>query len=278
VILGLLLRSDELLLAIRSGDDRWEFRRCDVNWTESTDDAARGYIWDRLDNDLRRVYQEADTLAVALPASECMVKRVEIAGKPEDEIPGYRKWRAGIELPGDSDLFAHGYLPSTEDPGRGKSEMAFFAAPADYVQRLTRTLIRENDTRVIQFVPEQIGLAWLALKSATDYNQLALAHFDLDYAVVIIIRDGRFCKARYFRSGDGNNEEVAVDIETFLLSVAGHDESLPLIVTGSVDRLMIDWSPGVPAFLDEREMEFSSVWGVTEFITRGGRCELRAGS
>ena len=278
MILGLLLRSDELLLAIRSGDDRWEFRRCDVNWTESTDDAARGYIWDRLDNDLRIAYQEADTLAVALPASECMVKQVELEKKVEDEIPGYRKWRAGIELPGEPDLFGYGFIPSMQDSDRGRSEMVFFAVPADFLHGLTQALIRENDSREIQFVPEQIGLAWLALKSAADYSQLALAHFDREHAVVIILRDGRFFKARYFGSGNGNNEEVAVDIETFLLSMAGHDESLPLIVTGSPGRLKIDWNPRVPAFLDERELEFSSVWGITEFITRGGRCELQVGN
>jgi hypothetical protein len=275
VILGLLLKSDEFLLTIRLSNDSWEFRRCVVEQNEPGESPGSGRIWDRADDDIRKAYLEADTLAVALPASACMIKRMEIDKKLEDEIPGYRKWRAGMELPGDPEQFRYGFIPNTEVSG-DKSEVIFFAVPADYLQRLTNAAIREGDSREIRFLPEQTALAEFALKSARDYSQVALAHFDRQCAVMIVLRDGRFFKGRYFQFGDGGNDEIAVDIETFMLSVASPDESLPLIVTGSADGFETSWSPILPTFLERRYLEFSSVWGITEFISRGGRCELQA--
>jgi hypothetical protein len=277
VILGLHVKHDELLLAIRSGDENCEFRRCNVNWTESTDRRVRGYIWDRVDEISRKAYLEAASMALVLPASVSLVKKIQMDKKLEDEIPGYRKWRAGIELPGDQGLFSYGFIPSTDRPDDGRSELIFFALAADYLRRMFRAIVKEDDSREIQFIPEQLGLARLASRSASDREQIALVHFDRGTAVVVITRSGQFFRGRYFRIGGGNAEDVAVDIETFLLSFAGSEELFPLIVTGSVDSFKTSWSPILPAFLAERDLEFSSVWGVTEFVSGGGRCELQAG-
>ncbi len=275
MILGLLLKGDEFLLTIRSSDDSCEFRRSNLNWVDSRETSGRGYIWDLVSDDLKNAYAEADTLAVTLPASACMVKRIVIEKRLEDGIPEYREWRAGIELPGGSERFGYGFLPSMKDPGGVRSETVFFAVPIGYLQRLTRAVIGENDSREICIMPEQAGLAELASRSARDYSQVALAHFDRQYAVVIVIRDGRFYGGRYFRSSEQDLDEISVDIETFMLSVAPSDESCPLIVTGLADSFKTSWSPILPAFLEEPYLEFSSVWGITEFISKGGRCELQ---
>lgn len=277
MILCLLPKRNELLAAIRRENDNWEFRRCEVHWNETEDKSGSGYIWDEVDDDLRKVYLEAETLALAVPASMCLVKRIVVTKMSENAGPGYGKWRAGIELPGGADSYSYGFMPLMKDSGDDRSEVILTAVSAEYLRRLNRAVSGKSESREVQFVPEYLGLAELAGKSAGDCDQVGLVHFDHQGAVVVILRDSGFFKGRYFRIVEGGLDETVVDIEVFLLSVSRSGESFPLILTGSGVRTGITWNPILPAFLGETDLDFSSVWGVTEFIAGGGRCELRAG-
>jgi hypothetical protein len=274
-----MLKKDRLLLTVHRGDaESPEFYRYDTALRDSDTDLSRGYIWDQTNETARRLYADAGRITVALPASICMAKRMELDNKLDDKISDYRKWRAEIQLPGDLSKYRYGFIPSMKSFDSKKIETIFFAAPAAPVKRLTQALVRADDKRTIELFPEHIGLVKVLEKSlgTGDIPQAALIHCDNEGVVAVFVKDGRFFKCRYFPLDPQNREGHAIDIETYLLSLTSPDESLPLVITGSAENFKTDWSPIIPAFLNVQDLDFSPVWGLAEFVFAGGECELPA--
>jgi hypothetical protein len=279
VILSILLKRNHLLLAVHKGDDEPpEFYRYDVIGRESGADVSQGYIWDQTGETAKRFYLDASRIAVVLPASVIMAKRIELDNQLNDRIPDYKKWRAGIQLPGDPDLYSYGFIHLMKSFDGKKIETIFFASPAAHVRHLTQALFRADDTRAVELFPEHVGLIRVLDKSigTGDIPQAALVHCGEDGVVVVFVKDGRFYNGRYFPVGSQNREGLSIDIETYLLSLSDPDESLPLVITGSAEDFKTDWSPIIPAFLNVQDLDFSSVWGAAEFVFAGGKCELSA--
>jgi hypothetical protein len=146
------------------------------------------------------------------------------------------------------------------------------------VKRLTQALFRADDARAVEMFPEHIGLVKILEKSLgkDDISQAALIHNDDEGVVAVFLKDGRFYCCRYFPVSSQSREEFTSDIETYLLSLSSPDESLPLVVTGSAENFKTDWSPIIPSFMNVQDLDFSSVWGLAEFVFAGGECELSA--
>ncbi len=279
MILSILLKRNHLLLTVHKGDEEAPgFFRYDVAWRESGIDSSPGCIWDQTDETARRLYVDASRIIVVLPASVCMAKRMELDNHLNDKIPDYKRWRAGIQLPGDLSVYCYGFIPLMRSFDSSKIETMFFAAPAALVKRLSQALFRANDTRMVELFPEHIGLVKVIEKSigTDDIPQAALIHCDDQGVVAVFVKDGRFYNGRYFPVSPQNREELSIDIETYLLSLSSPDESLPLVITGSAENFKTSWSPIVPAFLNVRDLDFSAVWGLAEFVFAGGECELSA--
>lgn len=279
MILSILLKRNHLLLAIHKGDrGSPEFYRYDVTWRESGVDISQGHIWDQTGETAERFYLDAGRIVVVLPASVCMARRMELDNQLNDRIPDYRKWRAGIQLPGDPDLYSYGFIQLMKSYDGKKTETIFFASPAVWVRRLARALFRADDTREVELVPEHVGLTKVIDKSigSSDIPQATIAHCDNDGVVVVFVKDGRFYNGRYFPIGPQTREGLSIDIETYLLSLSDPDESLPLVITGSAEDFKTAWSPIIPAFLNVQDLDFSSAWGSAEFVFAGGKCELSA--
>lgn len=279
MILSVLLKKDHLFLAAHRGDeDQPEFYRYEVTWGESGDDLSRGHIWDQTDETARKLYIDAGRIVIILPASACMAKRMELDNQLDDTIPDYRKWRAGIQLPGDLSMYCYGFIPLLRSFDSKKIETIFFAMAAASGKRLTQALFRADDARAVEMFPEQIGLVKILEKSLgkDDISQAALIHNDDEGVVAVFLKDGRFYCCRYFPVSSQNIEELSIDVETYLLSLSSPDESLPLVITGSAENFKTDWSPIIPSFMNVQDLDFSSVWGLAEFVFAGGECELSA--
>ena len=207
-----------------------------------------------------------------------MAKRMELDDRLNERIPDYKKWRTGIQLPGNPNLYGYGFIHLMKSFDGKKIETIFFAAPGAHVRKLTQALFRADDTRTMELFPEHIGLVKVIEKSlgSDDIPQAALIHCNDEGVVAVFVKDGRFYNGRYFPVNPQNREDLSVDIETYLLSLSNPDESLPLVITGSAENFKTDWSPIVPAFLNVRDLDFSPVWGLAKFVFAGGRCELSA--
>lgn len=274
-----MLKKDRLLLTVHRGEkESPEFYRYDVSLGDSDTDQSSGYIWDQTDETGRRLYADAGRIAVALPASICMAKKMELENKPDDEISDYKKWRAGIQLPVDQNMYRYGFIPLTKSFDNKRIESVFFAVPAELFKRLTRALVKIGERRSVELFPEHIGLVKVLERSlgTGDIPQAALIHCNDDGVVAVFVKDGRFFKCRYFPLDLQNREGLAIDIETYLLSLTSPDESMPLVITGSAENFKTDWSPIIPAFLNVQELDFSPVWGLAEFVFAGGECTLSA--
>jgi hypothetical protein len=279
VILAIMIKKNRLLLTVHKGDaESPEFYRYDVALRDSDTDLSRGYIWDQTNETARRLYADAGRITVALPASVCMAKRMELDNKLDGKIPDYKKWRAGIQLPLDQSIYSYGFIPLMKSFDKKRIETVFFAVPAELLKRLTRALVMVDDGRVLELFPEHIGLVKVLEKSlgTGDIPQAALIHCDDEGVVAVFVKDGRFFKCRYFPLDPQNREGLAIDIETYLLSLTSPDESLPLVITGSAENFKTDWSPIIPAFLNVQDLDFSPVWGLAEFVFAGGECTLSA--
>lgn len=279
MILSILLKRNHLFLTIYKGDDEPPgFYRYDVAWRESGADVSHGYIWDQTDETAKRFYLDAGRIVIALPASVCVAKRMELDDQLNERIPDYKKWRTGIQLPGNPNLYSCGFIPLMRSFDGRKIQTIFFAAPGYHVKRLIQALFRANDTRTIELFPEHIGLVKVIEKSlgTDDIPQAALIHCDDDGLVAVFVKDGRFYNGRYFPVSPQNREELSIDIETYLLSLSNPDESLPLVITGSAENFKTSWSPIIPACLNVQDLDFSPVWGLAKFVFTGGRCELSA--
>ena len=274
-----MLKKDRLLLTVhRGGAESPEFYRYDTALKDSDTDLSRGYIWDQTNETARKLYADAGRITVAIPASICMAKRMELDNQLDDKISDYKKWRAGIQLPADLSLYSYGFIPLMKSFDNKRIESVFFAVPAELLKRLTRALVRVDDGRTLELFPEHISLVKVLEKSlgTGDIPQAALIHCDDEGVVAVFVKDGRFFKCRYFPLDPQKREELAVDIETYLLSLTSPDESLPLVITGSAQNFKTDWSPIIPAFLNVQDLDFSPVWGLAEFVFAGGECALSA--
>ncbi len=268
-----------MFLTVHNGDkESPKFYRHDVTWKESGIESSQGYIWDQTNEIARRLYIDASRIIVVLSASTCMAKRMELDNEPGDKISDYKKWRAGIQLPGDLSMYCYGFIPLLRSYDSRKIETVFFATPAVIVKQLTQALIRADDKRTLELFPEHIGLVKVIEKSLgkDDIPQAALVHCSDEGAVAVFVKDSRFYSGRYFPVSSQNGQELSTDIETYLLSLSSLDESLPLVITGSADNFKTDWSPIIPSFLSLQDLDFSPVWGLAEFVFAGGECELSA--
>ncbi len=237
-------------------------------------------IWDRAGDELKEAYAAAALMALAVPGSRCLAKRIELDDRMNGEKDDYRRWRAGLELPDDPDKFIYGFLPVSRRFDSVKSEMIFYAAPKTEIEKSSASVFAGRAPESCLLIPEQLALTEVLRESISkdDISQAAIVSVDDDGAVAVIMRDNRYHHSRSFEFSGLRKNEFGLDLETYLLSRKTEDEELPLVVLGSTGELKLDWSPVVPVFLGIDKLDYAVSWGVCEFALAGGRCELSAAS
>lgn len=276
MILGIDIRDNEALITSREemeerpGFHRFEF---DIGILEN---GSAGSIWEFADRDIKDAFDRAEIIALNIPASICLAKRMEFEASPGFENSDYLKWRASIQLPGDLNDYEYGFIPLLKTYDGSRTETLFFASPRMMAGKLKSAVFVDKPAENTLIIPEQIALSELLKKSVgkDDLSQAAIVNIGDGYIVVAFIRDNRYFRGRTFLAPFTDRDNLALDIQTYLLSLKSFDEQLPLVIMGDTRELRFDWSPMVPIFLNIEDLDFGVSWGLSEFVVMGGRCEL----
>lgn len=279
MILAVDIRDERVLIAASSGSDEpSQYHQFAIDRDILNKDTGDLFIWDYADESIRNIYELSEKIVLAIPASICLAKRLELDDEMNKGKSNYRDWRAAIQLPGNLNLYEYGYMPTSKSFNGTKTETVFFAAPRDKIERLKKAIARDKPPENIISIPEQIALVELLVRSVgrDDISQAAIVHIQEDYIVCVIIKDTRYFRSRVFMLPTSDSDELLSDVQTFLMSMASPDEPLPLVVTGRTERCPIEWSPVVPVFLNINELDYGVSWGLLEFVAAGGKCVLSA--
>ncbi len=279
--LGLALDGKRLLICAHNGAGSPPgYHEFEIDPDRFDREQKGGYLWDTLPDQAGDLYLNASKIALAIPASSCFVKRIEIEKKMEESIPDFLKWRADLELPGDISGYIYGFIPIRRSFDGQRTESFFFAVPESKAGPLIHGFFGPDDKERMVVLPEHVGFGKVIEKSLgkDDIPQAALVHCPPDGAVAVFVKDSRLYHGRYFPLDPARADELSIDIETYLLSLVDPTESTPMILTHSSPDFITDWSPIVPVFMNIQDLDFISAWGAAEYIALGGKCVLSAGA
>jgi hypothetical protein len=269
MILGISVLDDRLLLALHHGQNTQpEFKQYPLP-QKSIAEKASGFLWEIAGSEAIQICQAAASLALAIPASACFMKRLEIREELAERNADYLRWLAGIQLPGALSQYHYDFIPATRSFDSALIEMIFYAVPLRILECLARSVRRDDDVRRFAVFPEQLGLVNVLAKSLgkDDIPQAGVVNCDAFGASVVYVKDSRLNHCRHFVFRDRSSEDLSSDIETYLLSRADASESLPLIITGFPGDFKTNWSPIVPAFMGIHHLEFASAWGAADRVS-----------
>ena len=228
--LGIAVLDDRLLLVSHNGVEK------DPDYTQflfsvrpDFNSPSPGMLWELVDQAARDLSSAADKLILAIPAALCLVKRLIIKGTQVADDPGYSNWLAGTQLPGDLANFHYSFIPLRQSFDSAQSEVLFYATPSGPHARIIAALKRQDDSREVIALPEQLGLVMVLEKSIgrEDIPQAGIINCDRNSLAVVYVKDCRFNHWRYFPHKPGRQDELSIDVETYLLSRADATESLP---------------------------------------------------
>ena len=268
MILGVSIREDRVFVTAQGGDEL-RFFQFDI-LPEEID--GNDNIWDWADDDLRKIYDEAEMIVLGIPSSLCLAKRIELDNRLDKEKNDYRSWRAGLELPGEPGNFIYGFIPVSKRFDSEKTETLFYAAARDKIEKIRSSVFTGRSPECCVIIPEQLALTEVLRKSISkdDILQAAIINIEPDNAVAVILNDNRYFHSRSFGIPRIDKDELGVDIETYLLSKMSDDEQLPLVVVGDTGQLRLNWSPVAPVFLSINNLDHTISWGLSEFVAAGG--------
>jgi hypothetical protein len=271
--LGISILDDRLLLALHYGGTQEPEYQTFLFGDVLSESPEPGALWFLAGDEARAIYNKAEKVILALPASLSFLKRLELKGEYFKESPEYSKWLATIQLPGDISEFHYEFLPLRESFDKTTMEVLFIGAPLSGLNRLLTAITPPDDTRQIMVLPEQLGLIKTLEKSLTkdDIPQAGIVNCDRAGATAVYLKDGRFYHSRYFNNQPDHKDDLATDIETYFLSRAEASESLPLVISGFPNDFKTNWSPIIPAFLGIHNLEFAGAWGVAEYVYSGAK-------
>lgn len=233
-----------------------------------------------IDDSFRKFLEDAEKVAIGIPASKCFVKKLEIDERLKADDREYLRWMASIQIPAPLDKYEFGFIPLTKSYDGSRTETIFYAAPRSALSGFRISEIREMTVADCMLIPEQVGLAHVLIASISDDDipQAAIVDIDDDFACAVYIRDGRFCHSRLFELFSDDRDECGLEVSAYLMSRSTPDDPLPLVLSGNTGRLGIDWSPVIPAFIGVKDLDYLISWGLSEFVMAGGQCELLAAS
>lgn len=281
MILGISISDNRVLLAAREEADREsEYYQFDLPADFFDREGRSDTIWETADESIKNIYLNAERVVVGLPASICLAKRMELDIRHDSEKSDYRRWRAAIQLPGNLAEYEYGFVPIARSFDGTKEETIFFAVPARQVEKLKRAVFAEKTQGSVILIPEHIAFVELIRKSINkdDISQAAAVHMENDYCLAVLVKDDRFFRGRVFPVSRLGDDTIGQDVLTYLLCFLSPDEPAPLVITGRTDKLKIEWSPIITAFLDIKNLDFCVAWGLSEFAAAGGQCVLSAAS
>jgi len=279
MILAVSIREDKILLAARdSVGSEPSFHQFEVPEDFFDEKFEPGAIWEWAEEEISTLYARADNIVLGLPASNCLVKLFEIDCIQDKANTDYRHWKAHVQLPGPLSDYEYGYLSIGKSFDGTKEESIFFAVPAERARLYKSAFVDEGFKGTVTFVPENAAFTELIKRSIDkeDIFQAAAAHFEKSYCLVVFLRDNRFFGTRVFNTEGVDPADTAVEIQTFLLSMAVSDEACPLIITGKTEYAKLSWTPTVTPFLDIKNYDYCVVWGLSELAVIGGLCESSA--
>jgi hypothetical protein len=281
MIIGLSRTKKKVFLTVRvEGEKAPMFFQIDLAEEGSGEGGEAGLFWDSADETIKRMLRDSKSIFVSVPAAICMTKRMELDDKLYVQQPDYTRWLAGIQLPGDQSNYRYGFIPIMKSYDGARTWAVFYAGSRGEFERFSRALLGDRPSGKIVMIPEQIALAEVLRESLgkDDISQAAIFNIAGDYAVAVLMKDNGFYHSRLFRYRPDGAEELAVDLETYLLSHKSPEEPLPLVITGATDMISTGWNPVIPVFLKMKDLDYAISWGISEFIVAGGRCELPAAS
>lgn len=271
MILGFSFLDNRLLMAAYP-DSKQEARFVALNYSHrsvSSDRVAEEF-WENAGEQALELYAAADKIVIAIPGSQCFIKRLEIDRVSAGDDPAYYQWLASTQLPGKLSQYQYGFETLRQSFDKRSAETVIYAAPAAGVNALLAPFRMEDGARRISVLPEPLGLCRALNKSLSrdDIPQAAIVNCGQAGATVVYMRDGRFSHFRHF-SARGADSDLATDVETYLLSRADSAESLPLVITGFTGDFRSNWTPVVPAFLSIHDLEFAAAWGIADYLGAG---------
>jgi hypothetical protein len=272
VNLGISVLDDRLLLVSHQGHDKSpEFEKYDFKQKRDSR-SSLGLIWDLVDISAGDAYLTADRLVLSIPASICYLKRLEIDSDLIENYPDYLEWLACTLLPGKVAQYKYEFISAGRSYDETRLEMIFTAVPIGPLNELFQSLKINDDAREIIAIPEQLGLIKALEKSFSndDIPQAGIVNCNSLGAAIVLLKNSRFYHSRFFPIHQDHADELAVDIETYLLSQIDSSDPMPLLVTGLPELFKTSWTPLHPSYLPVHNLEFTAAWGALEYDFSSG--------
>lgn len=265
--LGISVFDDRLLLVCHYGADRppefgkYIFKR------KPDPQSNPGHLWDFVDVAAGDAYLTADRLVLSVPASICYLRRLEIDDSLIKDYPDYLDWLACTMIPGDLAQYKYEFISVGENYDGTKLEMIFSAIPITSLNQLYHSLKINNDPRQIIAIPEQLALIKVLEKSlaSDDIPQAGIVNCNSFGAAVVLLKNSKFYQCRFFPIHQDHADELAEDIETYLLSLSDSSDPMPLVITGLSDSFKTNWTPLYSVLPLMHDLEFAAAWGAVEY-------------